>query len=142
MEKCTEKSLSCPLSKDQLLDLVKEEERWRLSQEFLEAVEQEEREGDTDGTKVIVEMQEDVIASHGYPPETVEVLRNARYWYPGVQEFWETPLQVRNNIMRECRLSVGDTAPNMELFNLQQERTKLYDEDDQVLTLVLVGSFP
>ena len=36
------KFVECPLSKDQLLELVKEEERRRVSKEFLEAAEREE----------------------------------------------------------------------------------------------------
>ena len=130
----------CPLSKDQLLELVQEEARRRVSKKFLVSVEQEECDWITDGTKTIVEMQKDVVASFGHPPEMVEVLRSARYWYPGVQEFWEVPIQVRENIMRECRLNVGDFAPNLELFNLDQEKTHLYD-DDADLTIVLAGSF-
>ena len=86
-------------------------------------------------------MQEDVVKSFGYPPEIVEVLRSARYWYPGVQEFWDIPLQVRNNIMRECRFDIGDSVPNLELFSLDQGRTNLYAEDDEILTIILAGSF-
>ena len=135
------KYVECPLSKDQLLELVKEEERRRVSKEFLEAAEREESGGETDGTEEIVKMQEDVVKSFGYPPEFVDVLRNARYWYPGVNEFWEVPLQVRNNIMRECRFNVGDSVPNLELLNLKKVRTKLYTKDKEVLTVILAGSF-
>ena len=98
-----------------------------------------EQDAVTDGTKTILEMQEDVVASLGYPPEMVEVLVCARYWYPGVQEFWDVPVQVRENIMRKCWLNIGDVAPNIELFNLEKEKRKLYDDDD--LTVVLAGSF-
>merc|ERR1711892_64597 len=91
----------CPLSKDQLLELVQEEARRRVSKEFLASVEQEEWGAITDGTKTIVEMQEEVVASFGHPPKVVEVLRSARYWYPGIQEFWNIPVRVRQNIMRE-----------------------------------------
>ena len=136
-----EGNTSCPLSKDQLLALVKEEEKRRTSQEFLEALEKEEHKGRTDGTEITVKMQEDVVKSFGYPPEIVEVLRSARYWYPGVQEFWDIPLQVRNNIMRECRFDIGDSVPNLELFSLDQGRTNLYAEDDEILTIILAGSF-
>ena len=57
-------------------------------------MEQEEREGKTDGTVAIVEMQEDLVKRHGHPVEMVDVLRTARMWYPGVQEFWDIPVQV------------------------------------------------
>ena len=57
-------------------------------------VEEEEREGKTDGTVAIQRMQEDLVRRHGYPVEMVEVLRTARMWYPGVQQFWDLPVQV------------------------------------------------
>jgi len=34
------------------------------------------------------------VRRHGHPVEMVEVLRTARIWYPGVQEFWNLPIQV------------------------------------------------
>ena len=107
------------LSKTQLLEIVQEEANRRVSKEFLATVEQDAA---TDGTKTILEMQEDVVASLGYPPEMVEVLRCARYWYPGVHEFWDVPAQVKGNIIRKCRLHIGHVAPNIELFNLEKEK--------------------
>ena len=50
-------------------------------------MELEEREGKTDGTVAIQRMQEELVRRHGHPMEMVEVLRTARMWYPGVQEF-------------------------------------------------------
>ena len=57
-------------------------------------VEQEEREGKTDGTMAIQRMQEDLVKRHGHPVEMVDVVRTARMWYPGVQQFWDLPVQV------------------------------------------------
>ena len=57
-------------------------------------MELEEREGQTDGTVSIQRMQEQLVKRHGHPVEMVEVLRSARMWYPGVQEFWDLPIQV------------------------------------------------
>ena len=54
----------------------------------------EEREGKTDGTAAIERMQEELVRTHGHPVEMVEVLRTARMWYPGVQQFWDLPIQV------------------------------------------------
>ena len=131
--------LECPLSKEELLELVHEEARCRVSPEFLSAVEEEERNGETDGTETIVGMQEDVVKSFGHPPEMVEVLRNARYWYPAVQEFWDVPIQVRENIMRECRLNLGDLAPNLELFTLNGDKKSLFEPNG--LTVLLADSY-
>ena len=39
-------------------------------------------------------MQEDLVKRHGHPVEMVDILRTARMWYPGVQEFWDLPVQV------------------------------------------------
>ena len=39
-------------------------------------------------------MQEDLVKRHGHPVEMVVILRTARMWYPGVQEFWDLPVQV------------------------------------------------
>ena len=57
-------------------------------------VELEEREGKTDGTVAIQRMQEDLVKRHGRPVEMVKVLRTARMWYPGVQDFWDLPIRV------------------------------------------------
>ena len=57
-------------------------------------MELEEREGSTDGTVAIQKMQEDLVKRHGHPVEMVEVLRTVRMWFPGVQQFWDLPVQV------------------------------------------------
>jgi len=131
--------MSCPLSKEDLVVLVEEEAKRRLSPEFLAAVKEEERRGDTDGTVTIVKMQEEVVKSFGHPPDMVEVLQSARVWYPGVQEFWEKPVQVRENIMRECRIAIGDVAPNLDIFGLDGAKNKLYKPED--VTVLLAGSY-
>jgi len=81
-------------------------------------VEVEEREGKTDGTVAIQRMQEELVRKHGHPVEMVEVLRSARIWYPGVQQFWDLPIQVKHNIMSEGVLSPGDFLPDLDLVSL------------------------
>ncbi len=49
--------VKCPIPKDVLLEMVREEAKRRRSQEFQTKVGEEEREGTTDGTKSIVAMQ-------------------------------------------------------------------------------------
>ena len=63
-------------------------------------MELEEREGKTDGTVAIQRMQEELVKRHGHPVEMVEVLRTARIWYPGVQQFWDLPIQVSKALDR------------------------------------------
>jgi len=123
----------CPLSKEELLRLVEEEAALRISASFLEQVEQEEREGKTDGTVAIVQMQEDLVKRHGHPVEMVDVLRSARMWYPGVQEFWEIPVQVKHNIMSEGALSHGDLLPDVTLWTLGGSQVKLKKSGIQVI---------
>merc|ERR1712061_424483 len=106
----------CPLSKEELLKLVEEEAAMRVNASFLEQVEQEEREGKTDGTMAIQRMQEDLVKRHGHPVEMVDVVRTARMWYPGVQQFWDLPVQVKHNIMSEGALSPGDLLPDVTLW--------------------------
>lgn len=110
--------MECPLSKEELLKLVEEEARLRVSTGFLDEVELEEREGKTDGTVAIQRMQEELVRKHGHPVEMVEVLRSARIWYPGVQQFWDLPIQVKHNIMSEGVLSPGDFLPDLDLVSL------------------------
>ena len=57
-------------------------------------MELEEIEGKTDGTVAIQRMQEQLVKRHGHPVEMVELLRSARMWFPGVQQFWDLPIQV------------------------------------------------
>jgi len=110
--------MECPLSKEELLEMVEEEARLRVSTGFLDEVEQEEREGKTDGTVAIQRMQEELVRKHGHQVEMVEVLRSARIWYPGVQQFWDLPIQVKHNIMSEGVLSPGDFLPDLDLVSL------------------------
>jgi len=110
--------MECPLSKEELLEMVEEEARLRVSTGFLDEVEQEEREGKTDGTVAIQRMQEELVRKHGHQVEMVEVLRSARIWYPGVQQFWDLPIQVKHNIMSEGVLSHGDFLPDLDLVSL------------------------
>jgi len=88
-------------------------------------VEQEEREGKTDGTMAIQRMQEDLVKRHGHPVEMVDVVRTARMWYPGVQQFWDLPVQVKHNIMSEGVLSSGDLLPDVTLWTLDGCHAKL-----------------
>jgi len=110
--------MECPLSKEELLELVEEEARLRVSTDFLDEVEVEEREGKTDGTVAIQRMQQELVRKHGHQVEMVEVLRSARIWYPGVQQFWDLPIQVKHNIMSEGALSPGDFLPDLDLVSL------------------------
>jgi len=123
----------CPLSKGELLKLVEEEAALRVSAGFLEQVEQEEREGKTDGTEAIQRMQEDLVKRHGHPVEMVDVLRTARLWYPGVQQFWDLPVQVKHNIMSTGSLSPGDLLPDVTLWNLGGGHGKLRKSGIQVI---------
>jgi len=133
MECLLPKEMECPLSKEELLELVEEEARLRVSPGFLEEVELEEREGQTDGTVSIQRMQEQLVKRHGHPVEMVEVLRSARMWYPGVQEFWDLPIQVKHNIMSEGALSPGDILPELSLFSLDGDMVKLRKTGIQVI---------
>jgi len=133
MECLLSKEMECPLSKEELLELVEEEARLRVSPGFLEEVELEEREGQTDGTVSIQRMQEQLVKRHGHPVEMVEVLRSARMWYPGVQEFWDLPIQVKHNIMSEGALSPGDILPDVSLFSLDGDVVKLRKTGIQVI---------
>jgi len=125
--------MECPLSKEELLELVEEEARLRVSAGFLEEMELEEREGKTDGTVAIQRMQEELVRKHGHPVEMVEVLRTARMWYPGVQEFWDIPIQVKHNIMSEGILSPGDILPDLDLVSLDGGLVKLRKTGIQVI---------
>jgi len=133
MECLLSKEMECPLSKEELLELVEEEARLRVSPGFLEEVELEEREGQTDGTVSIQRMQEQLVKRHGHPVEMVEVLRSARMWYPGVQEFWDLPIQVKHNIVSEGALSPGDILPDVSLFSLDGDVVKLRKTGIQVI---------
>jgi hypothetical protein len=125
--------MECPLSKEELLELVKEEAKLRVSTDFLDEVEEEEREGKTDGTVAIQRMQEELVRKHGHPVEMVEVLRTARIWYPGEQQFWDLPIQVKHNIMSEGVLSPGDILPDLSLVSLDRGLVKLRKTGTQVI---------
>jgi len=73
------------------------------------------------------------VRRHGHPVEMVEVLRTARIWYPGVQEFWNLPIQVKHNILSEGSLSPGDNLPVLSLVSLSGDLVKLRKTGIQVI---------
>ena len=52
-----DRQVKCPIPKDVLLEMVREEAKLRTSKEFQEKVAKEEKEANTDGTKSIVALQ-------------------------------------------------------------------------------------
>jgi len=62
-----------------------------------------------------------------------QVLRSARMWYPGVQQFWDLPIQVKHNIMSEGALSPGDILPDLSLYSLDSGVVKLRKTGIQVI---------
>ena len=133
--------MECPLSQEELVELVREEARLRTSPEFMRQVEEEERDGRSDGTVAIRRMQEDLVTKAGHPAEMVEVLRSARLWFPSVQELWEIPVQVRYNTLAKGSLELGDLVPRVTLFYLNGIDKTLFEGCQSGIHVVLAGSY-
>ncbi|CAG8709284.1 2840_t:CDS:2, partial [Funneliformis mosseae] len=110
-------STKLPGTKEELLALLREEERRRLSPETQKKYFNVGNDPtcDKDWMDVTDQLQHDLVREFGYSDEAVQLMRRAPQLYPGDEHdpaFRTTQLYVRNNIAHIGVLTEGMTAPD------------------------------
>ncbi|CAI2180581.1 433_t:CDS:2 [Funneliformis geosporum] len=109
-----------PTTKVEMLTLLREEERRRLSPELQKKyfnVGNDPTSG-KDWMDVTDQMQHDLVREFGYSDEAVQLMRRAPQIYQDDPAFRNTQLYVRNNIAYVENLTEGMTAPDCPLVPL------------------------
>ncbi|GBC05699.1 hypothetical protein RclHR1_06380010 [Rhizophagus clarus] len=111
-----------PTKKEDLLTLLREEEKRRFSPEIQKqyyGVGSDPTSG-KDWMDVTDQMQHELVREFGYSDEAVQLLRRAPQLYPDDPEFSKTQVYVRNNIANIGNLTEGMTAPDCPLKKIQK----------------------
>ncbi|CAG8661457.1 6336_t:CDS:2, partial [Paraglomus occultum] len=114
-----------PTTKEELLALLREEEKRRFSPE----IQKRYYEVGTDPTcgkdwmDVTDQMQHELVREFGYSDEAVQLLRRAPQIYPDDPRFHTTQVYVRNNICHLGNLTEGMPAPDCPLVPLESSST-------------------
>ncbi|CAG8667205.1 13305_t:CDS:2 [Funneliformis caledonium] len=114
-----------PTTKEEILTLLREEERLRLSPEIQKQyynVGNDPTLG-IDWMDVTDQMQKKLVKDFGYSNEAVQLLRRAPQLYKDYPAFHTTQLYVRNNIARKGDLTEGMKAPDCPLVPLESLAT-------------------
>ncbi|CAG8676751.1 12065_t:CDS:2 [Funneliformis mosseae] len=114
-----------PTTKEEMLTLLREEERLRLSPEIQKQyynVGNDPTLG-IDWMDVTDQMQKKLVKDFGYSNEAVQLLRRAPQLYKDDPAFHTTQLYVRNNIARKGDLTEGMKAPDCPLVPLESLAT-------------------
>ncbi|GBB84243.1 hypothetical protein RclHR1_10870004 [Rhizophagus clarus] len=114
-----------PTKKEEMLTLLKEEEKRRFSPE----IQQQYYKVGSDPTSgkdwmdVTDQMQHDLVREFGYSDEAVELLRRAPQLYQDDPAFRTTQVYVRNNIASLGNLKEGMPAPDCPLVPIKDDKT-------------------
>ncbi|CAG8494077.1 7424_t:CDS:2 [Ambispora gerdemannii] len=114
-----------PNTKEDLLVVLREEERRRFSPEIQKQyynVGSDPKCG-KDWMDVTDQMQHELVREFGYSDEAVQLLRRAPQIYPDDPAFHTTQVYVRNNIAHIGDLTEGMSAPDCSLVSLESSAT-------------------
>ncbi|RIA87984.1 ubiquitin family-domain-containing protein [Glomus cerebriforme] len=131
-----------PTTKDELLTLLREEERRRFSPE----IQKQYYDVGNDPTcgkdwmDVTDQMQHELVREFGYSDEAVQLLRRAPQLYPDDPEFRKTQVYVRNNIANIGDLTEGIPAPDCPLVPLESSAFTTIIDDTTLPTIISLRS--
>ncbi|KAF0432453.1 ubiquitin-domain-containing protein [Gigaspora margarita] len=110
-----------PTTKEELLTLLREEERRRMSPELQELYRKVGNDPTCgkDWMDITDQMQHELVREFGYSDEAVQLMRRAPQLYPDDPEFRTTQVYVRNNIANLGNLKEWMEAPNCPLIPLK-----------------------
>ncbi|CAI2166461.1 1520_t:CDS:2 [Funneliformis geosporum] len=114
-----------PITKEEMLTLLREEERLRLSPEIQKQYYKVGKDPTLgmDWMDVTDRMQHKLVQDSGYSDEAVQLMRRAPQLYQDDPAFHTTQLYVRNNIARIGDLTEGMMAPDCPLVPLESSAT-------------------
>ncbi|CAG8468681.1 24167_t:CDS:2 [Racocetra persica] len=135
-----------PTTKEELLALLREEERRRMSPELQESYRKVGNDPTCgkDWMDITDQMQHELVREFGYSDEAVQLMRRAPQLYPDDPEFRTTQVYVRNNIAHIGNLKEGMQAPDCPLIPLKYSDTTVpnvsMEDSETTVPNLAVGS--
>lgn len=119
------------IPKEKLLLMLKEEEKQRFSFEYKNKC-TEVKDEINGWLRISAELQENVAKIFGYDDQitnllAVDLMRRASQIYTDDERFQTTSVYVRENKAKKSKYNIGDTIPNLQLFDLQNKQNNLYN---------------
>ena len=132
------------IPKEKLLQMLEEEEKQRFSDEYQQKCNKVKNE--VNGwLRITGELQENVAKQFGYQDQisnllAVDLMRRASHIYKEDERFQTTSVYIRENKAKGCKFKIGETIPNLEIFNLQNKQNNLYDILDNSNYNIIIAS--
>lgn len=132
------------IPKEKLLLMLQEEEKQRFSNEYQEKCSQVRNEPNG-WLRISAELQENVAKIFGYEDQisnllAVDFIRRASQIYKDDERFQTTSVYVRENKTKNCKYQIGDTIPNINIFNLQNKQLNLHNLLDETKYNIIICS--
>lgn len=132
------------IAKEKLLEMLEEEEKQRFSIEYQEKC--NEVKNEVNGwLRITGELQEKIARDFGYKDQinnllAVDLMRRASQIYKDDNRFQTTSVYVRENKAKDCKYRIGDTIPNIEIFDLENKKNNLYSLLDNSKYNIMITS--
>lgn len=120
------------IEKTILLDMIQFEADMRTSDKFLQLVEKEHSDYNTNGTTVVKLLQESILEVFDIDvtDENLYWFRNPEIFYPDEPKFKDIPIQKKFNIIHNGQFMTGDFIPKpvFEVLDVNGSKITLYSE--------------
>jgi hypothetical protein len=132
-------------SKEQLIQMLLEEEKIRFSEDYISECNKVASEPNG-WLRISEEKQYEIAKKFGFVSDieldiAVNHMRRARYLYPEEELFKTIPVYVRNNLAQQTKYVNGDIVPNMLIHKINDlKQINLYDVFDNNKTNILIAS--
>ena len=133
------------LTREKILEILHEENKRRLSSEYINECTKVAH-IPNEWLNVTEKLQTKLLEDFGYKAPLFNslaknIIRRAPIIFPDDNEIKESTVQFRENLVCKCKYKIGDTIPNLDVYNLDKELIKIYDLIGTNKTLILCGSY-
>lgn len=142
----SEQKLVLSIPNEQLLELMVEEEEKIRTSEYYRNECTKVKDIPNGWLNITNDIQRKIVKKFGFVDNiscdiACNMLRRAHILFPNNDKFKKIPLQVRNNKSKNGNLSIGDSIPNIQLYNLDYSEIELYNLlDHSRPTIIFAGS--
>jgi len=132
------------IPQEKLFKMLVVEEKQRFSDEYQQKCNVVKNE--VNGwLRISEELQQEVAKLFGYEDQisnilAVDFMRRASQIYKDDKRFQTTSVYVRENKAKNCKYKIGDTIPNINIFNLQNKQLNLYNLLDETKYNIIICS--
>jgi hypothetical protein len=132
-------------SKEQLIEMLLEEEKIRFSNEYISECDRVASEPNG-WLRISEQKQYEIAKKFGFTSDieldiAVNHMRRARYLYPEEELFKTIPVYVRNNLAQQTKYICGDIVPNLTIHQIDDlKELNLYNILNPIKTNILIAS--